>query len=491
MKSILAFIISFCLAVPQLQPLGICMYKSASNNKDNNVTDSTEDNTLQDSTQQASEVVEPSTEDADSNISTNYTVDIDGYATVNINNTMFTQVAEMSSSTKQVWKYQDQKTRITMSYITNLDSSLDIPGYICKEAAGIDTLTNSKYEEDHAGKTWMIIPADKVINDMNCTVYYVLDDDSATAFWMLVQQAPESVSDTDLNASITAIMDSYNCYYSSSTVFKTPTTGYYKDKAEKDNTVAKDTDQYLADSRDNTVHKTNDVGFTGAAISDDWEDMQIILDGVKYQLPNPLSTFLQGGYFLNDYYVTSGKTEVDPDTQVDVQLLNNKGTTITATIINTSTTKTRKAMNCAVIRLVIDSAMFVPASKAKKIKTGKETDTKTTKKSSSKKNKSSSGKKKSSSSKKKSSSSKKTSSKKSSTSDHEVIIAKGIDFDIYLEDLLSSFGDDCYYESLGDKMNQYTWKNKDNSMIIITGPVQGIKKVTLSTVANEDSYYSY
>lgn len=484
MKSILAFIISFCLAVPQLQPLGICMYKSASSNKDNNVTDSTEDNTLPDSTQQASEVVEPSTEDADSNISTNYTVDIDGYATVNINNTMFTQVAEMSSSTKQVWKYQDQKTRITMSYITNLDSSLDIPGYMCKEVAGIDTLTNSKYEEDHAGKTWMIIPADKVINDMNCTVYYVLDDDSATAFWMLVQQAPESVSDTELNASITAIMDSYNCYYSSSTVFKTPTTGYYKDKAEKDNTVAKDTDQYLADSRDNTVHKTNDVGFTGATISDDWEDMQIILDGVKYQLPNPLSTFLQGGYFLNDYYVTSGKTEIDADTQVDVQLLNNKGTTITATIINTSTTKTRKAMNCAVIRLVVDSAMFVPASKAKKIKTGKETDTKTTKKSSSKKSKSGSGKKKSSSSKKKS-------NKKSSTSDHEVIIAKGIDFDIYLEDLLSSFGDDCYYESLGDKMNQYTWKNKDDSMVIITGPVQGIKKITLSTVANEDSYYSY
>ena len=483
MKSILAFIISFCLAVPQLQPLGVCMYKSASSNKDNNVTDSTEDNTLQESTEQASEVVEPSTEDADSNISTNYTVDIDGYATVNINNTMFTQVAEMSSSTKQVWKYQDQKTRITMSYITNLDSSLDIPGYMCKEAAGIDTLTNSKYEEEHAGKTWMIIPADKVINDMNCTVYYVLDDDSATAFWMLVQQAPESVSDTELNASITAIMDSYNCYYSSSTVFKTPTTGYYKDKAEKDNTVAKDTDQYLADSRDNTVHKTNDVGFTGAAISDDWEDMQIILDGVKYQLPNPLSTFLQGGYFLNDYYVTSGKTEIDADTKVDVQLLNNKGTTITATIINTSTTKTRKAMNCAVIKLVVDSAMFVPASKAKKIKTGKETDTKTTKKSS-KKSKSNNGKKKSSSSKKKS-------NKKSSTSDHEVIIAKGIDFDIYLEDLLSSFGDDCYYESLGDKMNQYTWKNKDDSMIIITGPVQGIKKITLSTVANEDSYYSY
>lgn len=486
MKSILVFIISFCLAVPQLQPLGMCMYKSASHNKENNVTDSTEDNTLQDSTQQASEVVEPSTEDADSNISTNYTVDIDGYATVNINNTMFTQVAEMSSSTKQVWKYQDQKTRITMSYITNLDSSLDIPGYMCKEVAGIDTLTNSKYEEDHAGKTWMIIPADKVINDMNCTVYYVLDDDSATAFWMLVQQAPESVSDTELNASITAIMDSYNCYYSSSTVFKTPTTGYYKDKADKDNTVAKDTDQYLADSKDNTVHKTNDVGFTGAAISDDWEDMQIILDGVKYQLPNPLSTFLQGGYFLNDYYVISGKTEIDADTQVDVQLLNNKGTTITATIINTSTTKARKAMNCAVIRLVVDSAMFVPASKAKKIKTGKETDTKTTKKSSSKK-KSSSSKKKSSSSSKTSSSS----SKKSSTSDHEVIIAKGIDFDIYLEDLLSSFGDNCYYESLGDKMNQYTWKNKDNSMIIITGPVQGIKKITLSTVANEDSYYSY
>lgn len=483
MKSILAFIISFCLAVPQLQPLGVCMYKSASSNKDNNVTDSTEDNTLQESTEQASEVVEPSTEDADSDISTNYTVDIDGYATVNINNTMFTQVAEMSSSTKQVWKYQDQKTRITMSYITNLDSSLDIPGYMCKEVAGIDTLTNSKYEEDHAGKTWMIIPADKVINDMNCTVYYVLDDDSATAFWMLVQQALESVSDTELNASITAIMDSYNCYYSSSTVFKTPTTGYYKDKAEKDNTVAKDTDQYLADSKDNTVHKTNDVGFTGAAISDDWEDMQIILDGVKYQLPNPLSTFLQGGYFLNDYYVTSGKTEIDADTKVDVQLLNNKGTTITATIINTSTTKTRKAMNCAVIKLVVDSAMFVPASKAKKIKTGKETDTKTTKKSS-KKSKSNNGKKKSSSSKKKS-------NKKSSTSDHEVIIAKGIDFDIYLEDLLSSFGDDCYYESLGDKMNQYTWKNKDDSMIIITGPVQGIKKVTLSTVANEDSYYSY
>ena len=472
------FIISFCLAVPQLQPLGMCMYKSATSTKDNTVTDNTEDNTLSDSTEQATEVVEPSTEEADSNISTNYTVDIDGYATVNINNTMFTQVAEMSSSTKQVWKYQDQKTRITMSYITNLDSSLDIPGYMCKEVAGIDTLTNSKYEEDHAGKTWMIIPADKVINDMNCTVYYVLDDDSVTAFWMLVQQAPESVSDPELNASIAGIMDSYNCYYSSSTVFKTPTTGYYKDKADKDDTVAKDTDQYLADSKDNTVHKTNDVGFTGAAISDDWEDMQIILDGVKYKLPNPLSTFLQGGYFLNDYYVISGKTEIDPAAQVDVQLLNNKGTTITATIINTSTNKARKAMNCAVIKLTVDSAMFVPASKAKKIKTGKEADTKTAKKS---------GKKSSKKNSKKGSSK----SKKSSTSDHEVIIAKGIDFDIYLEDLLSSFGDNCYYESLGDKMNQYTWKNKDNSMVIITGPVQGIIKITLSTVANEDSYYSY
>lgn len=485
MKSILIFIISFCLAVPQLQPLGMCMYKSATSTKDNAVTDNTEDNTLSDSTEQATEVVEPSTEEADSNISTNYTVDIDGYATVNINNTMFTQVAEMSSSTKQVWKYQDQKTKITMSYITNLDSSLDIPGYMCKEVAGIDTLTNSKYEEDHAGKTWMIIPADRVIDDMNCTVYYALDDDSVTAFWMLVQQAPESVSDPELNASIAAIMDSYNCYYSSSTMFKTPTTGYYKDKADKDNTVAKDTDQYLADSKDNTVHKTNDVGFTGAAISDDWEDMQIILDGVKYQLPNPLSTFLQGGYFLNDYYVISGKTEIDPAAQVDVQLLNNKGTTITATIINTSTNKARKAMNCAVIKLTVDSAMFVPASKAKKIKTGKEEDTKTAKKSSKKSSKKNSKK---GSSKSKNNSSK---SKKSSTSDHEVIIAKGIDFDIYLEDLLSSFGDDCYYESLSDKMNQYTWKNKDNSMIIITGPVQGIIKITLSTVANEDSYYSY
>ena len=472
------FIISFCLAVPQLQPLGMCMYKSATSTKDNTVTDNTEDNTLSDSTEQATEVVEPSTEEADSTISTNYTVDINGYATVNINNTMFTQVAEMSSSTKQVWKYQDQKTKITMSYITNLDSSLDIPGYMCKEVAGIDTLTNSKYEEDHAGKTWMIIPADKVIDDMNCTVYYVLDDDSVTAFWMLVQQAPESVSDPELNASIAGIMDSYNCYYSSSTVFKTPTTGYYKDKADKDDTVAKDTDQYLADSKDNTVHKTNDVGFTGAAISDDWEDMQIILDGVKYKLPNPLSTFLQGGYFLNDYYVISGKTEIDPAAQVDVQLLNNKGTTITATIINTSTNKARKAMNCAVIKLTVDSAMFVPASKAKKIKTGKEADTKTAKKS---------GKKSSKKNSKKGSSK----SKKSSTSDHEVIIAKGIDFDIYLEDLLSSFGDNCYYESLGDKMNQYTWKNKDNSMVIITGPVQGIIKITLSTVANEDSYYSY
>lgn len=472
------FIISFCLAVPQLQPLGMCMYKSATSTKDNAVTDITENNAVPDSTEQATEVVEPSTEEADSNISTNYTVDIDGYATVNINNTMFTQVVEMSSSTKQVWKYQDQKTKITMSYITNLDSSLDIPGYMCKEVAGIDTLTNSKYEEDHAGKTWMIIPADKVIDDMNCTVYYVLDDDSVTAFWMLVQQAPESVSDPELNASIAAIMDSYNCYYSSSTVFKTPTTGYYKDKADKDNTVAKDTDQYLADSKDNTVHKTNDIGFTGAAISDDWEDMQIILDGVKYQLPNPLSTFLQGGYFLNDYYVISGKTEIDPAAQVDVQLLNNKGTTITATIINTSTNKARKAMNCAVIKLTVDSAMFVPVSKAKKIKTGKEEDTKTAKKSSKK-------------SSKKNSKKGSSKSKKSSTSDHEVIIAKGIDFDIYLEDLLSSFGDDCYYESLGDKMNQYTWKNKDNSMVIITGPVQGIIKITLSTVANEDSYYSY
>lgn len=483
------FIISFCLAVPQLQPLGMCMYKSATSNKNSTVTENnTEDNAVPDSTEQATEVVEPSTEEADSNISTNYTVDIDGYATVNINNTMFTQVAEMSSSTKQVWKYQDQKTRITMSYITNLDSSLDIPGYMCKEVAGIDTLTNSKYEEDHAGKTWMIIPADKVIDDMNCTVYYVIDNDSVTAFWMLVQQAPESVSDPELNASIAGIMDSYNCYYSSSTVFKTPTTGYYKDKADKDNTVAKDTDQYLADSKDNTVHKTNDVGFTGAAISDDWEDMQIILDGVKYQLPNPLSTFLQGGYFLNDYYVTSGKTEIDPAAQVDVQLLNNKGTTITATIINTSTNKTRKAMNCAVIKLTVDSAMFVPASKAKKIKTGKEEDTKIAKKSS-KKNSKKNSKKSSKNSKKNSSKSKK--SKKSSTLDHEVIIAKGIDFDIYLEDLLSSFGDNCYYESLGDKMNQYTWKDKDNAMVIITGPVQGIRKLTLSTVANEDSYYSY
>ena len=122
-----------------------------------------------------------------------------------------------------------------MSYVTRMAIGSDIPGYIANDLAKVDTYTNDKVEEEYNGVQWMKITADKQIDDCNVYIYYTLNKDATSAFWMKVKVKPEA-DDEVFNTIIEKMLISYNMYAPNGDfIFSTPNTGYYADNNITDN----------------------------------------------------------------------------------------------------------------------------------------------------------------------------------------------------------------------------------------------------------------
>ena len=283
------------------------------------------------------------------------TLDLSGYCTIDMPQSHFT-LSTSSNDTVKMMTYKDNKTRLTMSYVTNMGSDADIPGFITREQAGVDTTTNNRVEEAYGDKTWMKVIAEGREDGCNVYVWYTLNQDKSAAFWVKAKVAPDSDCEEFYNI-ISEVFETFSCYYISGAMFETPDTGYYENYVDTDKTKG-DTSNYVSNDKANTVFKDRGGYIKGADISADWRDLEIILDGTKFQIPCDISDFFDAGFDLNTRDVSTS-TLVKKSRTTTVSFINPKGTVIKLTLMNESDMADKPLDECSVVEVLVDVAEFV------------------------------------------------------------------------------------------------------------------------------------
>lgn len=456
------------------------------------------------------------------NIENYIELDLDGYCTIDIPQSHFKE-SNSSTPTEKKLTYKDNKTKITMSYVTNIGSDADIPGYITREVAGVETTTNGKVEETHGNSIWMKVPAEKKIDGCNVFVWYKLSTDNNSAFWLKASVTPDSTTE-EFDKVMDSMFNTLNVYYIGGTVFDTPKTGYYAEAEDeiKDDTVA-DTSNYKANDKANTVFKDRGGYVEGANISADWRDMEIIIDSVKFKLPCTLEDFYSAGYDINDKSFDKEKQNtytVYKGRSLAIPLINENGTVVTVTVYNESESEDKQIDDCTVCKLAVDPSKFLSiadALKNKEILTAdnedkeedsKKSDEEESKDNTSDKKEGEDGKQEETdeikddtetelpdenkseekeedleaSNKEETEDSQEETEEEQKETVHEVILAGGVTWDVYTDDMISYYGPNCGKQKSSSDTYLCKWTSGNNSMTIKIGTLYKIKYIELSTV---------
>lgn len=363
MRFITSFLMCITLAFSQLSgfgPIGIALFNS-------DMTRGTGES-IDLPTIGQNVVTEPDTSDIVYEVKTYdtssfITLDLEGYCTIEIPESHY-KVRSSSTATVKELEYKDNKTRLTMSYVTNIGSDADIPGYITREVAGVETTTNNKVIENYGGdkREWMKVPAENRIDGCNVYVWYTLNEDKSAAFWVKAKVAPDSDS-AEFYSVMGQIFNTYHTYGGNGTIFEAP------EGFEVDDGTNGDTSNYQSNnSLANQVFSTRGGCIVDADISPSWQDLEFILDGVKFKLPCTLDDFYQANYVVNDKKVTADNMEVKAGETLDVTLQNDNGTVVKVTFYNGSLKMSQQADDCSIMRVVIDSDAFVNVSDIEKLK---------------------------------------------------------------------------------------------------------------------------
>lgn len=420
------------------------------------------------------------------NITLNNTLDLDGYCTIMIPSEYFT-LRDDSTFVKKSIRYNDKKSKAIMSYVTNISEDADIPGYIVREAAGLDIVTNSKHEVEYKSGTWMVVPANKEIDNCYPTVYYITSEDETTAFWIRVDRHKDT-DEEEFEEVITAIIDSYNLYYIGGTVFDTPTGGYYAENDVVGQEVVGDTTDYKKNEQGNEVWDSGDTGFDRRAeIASKWDSMEIIIDDNKIKLPCTLKDIEEAGFTPNDNNIKTDTYHIEPDLARDVMCSNEKGTNITLSFYNDSKTELRDISECTVIKIDIDTSEFVAVAPSEEDTSEENTE-----------NEDGSETDPESESDESTESDEEDSSEEDSTDPesvmngdrefdnitHSIILPRGILLNVYTQDILDSYGEpNDKYRS--ESRLVYTWKKDGKYFTLECGAVKNIKHITMSTMENK------
>lgn len=450
MEIILDFILCMCLLFSQLSPFTPLAYKLNNFETAEVIEDDGSSNVVVD-VPPISDVEE--TDDKYSAKASNFiTLDMEGYCTLNIPLSHFVINESNCTPTYKQIDYNDNKTRLYMSYITNMSTDTDIPGYISNEVAGVDTVTNDKMPITYGTYDWVRVKADHQEDDCNIYVYYTLSRDKTSAFWIKAKVSLES-DDEKFHDIMEQMLNTYYLYAVSGTIFDTPTTGFYENYDSNDGTVA-DTSDYQANSDKNNVFKSRGGYVIGANISDNWEDLEIILDGTKFSLPSTVSSFENAGFELND-------ATVNRDSDLDVYRSNKKtltyknanGTVISLTVHNDNANETKKFNECQVVAITVDAEKFIDVVATD---TGEIYNDETA-------------------------ASDMTATNAKDKFNHELILPGGITWGVYTDDLKSYYGI-CTQTSYNVGVNSLKWKSGNKQMIIRTNTVHGIKFVQISCI---------
>lgn len=466
---------------------------------------------------------------SDKTIKLNSTLDLDGYCTIKIPSKYFTVITEESTFTKKVIRYKDKRTRLTMSYVRNMDRDADVPGYIVREEAGVDIVTNSKHDVEYESGTWTVVPAEKQINGENVTIYYIDEqnenDGTQSAFWIRANVYPDS-DDEEFQEVLTAMLNSYNMYYLGKPIFEIPTTGYYADHDISSGTVA-DTSQYKDNTQEHTVFQTENQGFVlGAPISSKWTDMEIIIDDSLIKLPCKLQDFYDAGFKINDSKVKTDQVSIMNGTTIKYEVANKNGTSVILTAINNSKSDRKTVYECDVVRLDIDTSNFLLV--AGENETGSESENEVAEGENSSGHEGSengvktegneSGENTNEQESETTSTENNDESTEESTEDstentetstdeeeeqseanlgqasvpeheydglakdHKIVLAMGVTLNIYSTDLLAAYTDTGMETGSELDTAVFTWRYENKTMIIKTGLIKNIKHITLSTI---------
>ena len=399
---------------------------------------------------------EVETEEYSAKASNFITLDMDGYCTLNVPLSHFSVNDGNCTATYKQIDYNDNKTRLYMSYITNMDTTADIPGYIAKEVAGVNTVTNDKTPIAYGSYDWVKIKADHQEDDCNIYIYYTLSKDKTSAFWIKAKVAAES-DDEKFNDVITQMLNTYYLYAVSGTLFDTPTTGYYENYDNNNGTVA-DTSDYQANSNVNNVFQSRGGYVIGANISNDWKDLEIILDGTKFSLPSTVASFENAGFELNDLSVniTEDNTrdlDVYRGQTKTLTYKNSNGTVVSLTVYNDDASEIRKFNECQVVAITIDAEKFVDvvATDSSEVYNDE------------------------------TAASDMTATNAKDNFNHELILPGGITWGVYTDDLKSYYGM-CTQTNYTTGIQMLKWKSGNKQMIIRTNTVHDIRYVQLSCI---------
>lgn len=448
-------------------------------------------------------------------ITLNNTLDLDGYCTIMIPSEYWTLNQEDSTFTKKITKYKDKKSKIIMSYLVNISDDADIPGYITRESAGLDIVTNSKHDVEYKSGTWTVIPAEEVIDGCYCTVYYITSKDESTAFWMRVNRHEDTDAE-EFEEVITAIIDSYNMYYIGGTVFDTPTGGYYAEHGADDQGIVSDTTDYKKNTQENNVWDSDQQGFDFTAdISLRWDSMEIIVDDHKLTLPCTLKDMEEADFKPNDPNVKYDTYFIDAGKSKDILFSNSKGTIVTMTFLNDSNKDLKDISECAAVKIDIDTSSFVAVANKDVDETnenneetneenGEEqtTDEQTTDEQTKENNEQAeeneqtdetgeqtgeeSGEQTEEESEEENTDpvSVMQGEKEFDSITHSIILPKGIMLNVYTQDIIDSYGEpNDRYRSESQLI--YTWKKDGKYMRLECGAVKNIKHITISTMENK------
>lgn len=370
----------------------------------------------------------------------NYSAELSGYCQFGYNADTFETYDPEGVEKSSIVKYlrtveSNRDCKIMISYATDLLTKTDIPGYIAREACGLDIMTNDSYTVESNGNNWLCIYEDNSIDtrhddnkDYDSFIYYLMSADGDSAVYMRVN-IHKDADKNFMDGSVKEILKTVKVY-GQKTIFQTPTTGYYAENPDNGDGKAQNQEGYKENDKDNPVYQHVD-NRSGKDISTDWTSLEVYIGDSKVKLPCSLQWFYDNGYVNTRTYQNMEETLVPMETRA-VYLGDNKHVNFSVVLINDSDTP-RKLGECAVQGILLDTCLFTnPADMP----------------------------------------------------EDYVVIPGGFTLSANVDDLLKYLGEPSGYEnaqnSIGEDIRLYVWKKDKYEMRLALKPVSGITVIALS-----------
>lgn len=304
--------------------------------------------------------------DPDDPLPINFTSEISGYCQFGYNTATFETYEPEGAVPSTIVKYlrtldtSKRDARLTLSYATGLLTKTDIPGYIVREACGLNIMTNDSYTLDINGNSWYCVYEDNSIdtrhdenNEYNSYVYYLMSPDGDSAVYMRAN-IHKDANFKYIDGSIKEILKSVHVF-GTKTVFQTPTTGVYASNPDNGDGKAQNQEGYKENDKDNPVYQHTD-NRSSKEISSEWTSLELYIGDKKIKLPCSLQWFYDNGYVNTKSYQNLEEMLSPLETRA-VYLGDDKHVNFSVVLINDSDT-VRKLGDCSVQGILIDSSLF-------------------------------------------------------------------------------------------------------------------------------------